>query len=176
MQMLYRLSYVGSDAARGKIGCEQRARRQEPASPRRQQRKASRTGQKIPSRPSPRGKRSPVSENEAGYRVGETRVNKKFDLLFHNPKNPDLAGGREVPLGLGSDGKSPRERSRPPVQPWPFLKAGERRVSPYPGTSLMLWITVENWKKWSGKRDSNPRPSAWKADALATELFPLETP
>ena len=21
--------------------------------------------------------------------------------------------------------------------------------------------------KWSGKRDSNPRPSAWKADALA---------
>src|SRR6266545_7109876 len=28
--------------------------------------------------------------------------------------------------------------------------------------------------KWSGKRDSNPRPSAWKADALATELFPLK--
>ena len=26
---------------------------------------------------------------------------------------------------------------------------------------------------WSGKRDSNPRPSAWKADALAAELFPL---
>lgn len=26
---------------------------------------------------------------------------------------------------------------------------------------------------WSGKRDSNPRPSAWKADALPTELFPL---
>ncbi len=24
----------------------------------------------------------------------------------------------------------------------------------------------------SGKRDSNPRPSAWKADALSTELFP----
>ena len=26
--------------------------------------------------------------------------------------------------------------------------------------------------EWSGKRDSNPRPSAWKADALAAELFP----
>ena len=25
----------------------------------------------------------------------------------------------------------------------------------------------------SGKRDSNPRPSAWEADALPTELFPL---
>ena len=133
-------------------------------------------GQKIPSRPSPRGKRSPVSENEAGYRVGETRVNKKFEVLFHNPKNPDLAGDREVPLGLGSDRKSPRGSSRSPVQPWPYLNAVERRVNPYPVPPLMLWITVENWKKWSGKRYSNPRPSAWKADALATELFPLETP
>jgi|GEM_PF-2296844 hypothetical protein len=26
--------------------------------------------------------------------------------------------------------------------------------------------------KWSGKRDSNPQLSAWKADALAIELFP----
>src|SRR5713226_83708 len=25
---------------------------------------------------------------------------------------------------------------------------------------------------WSGKRESNPRPSAWEADALPTELFP----
>ena len=25
----------------------------------------------------------------------------------------------------------------------------------------------------SGRRDSNPRPSAWKADALPTELLPL---
>ncbi len=25
---------------------------------------------------------------------------------------------------------------------------------------------------WSGKRDSNPRPTAWKAVALPTELFP----
>ena len=25
---------------------------------------------------------------------------------------------------------------------------------------------------WSGKRDSDPRPSAWEADALPTELFP----
>src|SRR5215216_636569 len=32
---------------------------------------------------------------------------------------------------------------------------------------------MEGWNYWSGKRDSNPRPSAWKADALATELFPL---
>ena len=27
-------------------------------------------------------------------------------------------------------------------------------------------------QRLSGKRDSNPRPSAWKADALSTELLP----
>src|SRR6266536_5884830 len=27
-------------------------------------------------------------------------------------------------------------------------------------------------KNWSGKPDSNRRPSAWEADALPTELFP----
>ena len=27
----------------------------------------------------------------------------------------------------------------------------------------------------SGRRDSNPRPSAWKADALPAELFPPNT-
>ena len=27
-------------------------------------------------------------------------------------------------------------------------------------------------RKWSGRRDSNPRPSAWKANALSTELLP----
>ena len=29
-------------------------------------------------------------------------------------------------------------------------------------------------KYWSGRRDSNSRPSAWKADALPTELHPLK--
>ena len=28
-------------------------------------------------------------------------------------------------------------------------------------------------KLWSGRRDSNSRHSAWKADALPTELLPL---
>src|SRR5438477_6916101 len=30
-------------------------------------------------------------------------------------------------------------------------------------------------KHWSGRRDSNSRPSAWKADALPTELHPPTT-
>ena len=31
-----------------------------------------------------------------------------------------------------------------------------------------------HWRSWSGRRGSNPRPSAWKADALPTELLPLK--
>ena len=32
--------------------------------------------------------------------------------------------------------------------------------------------TTELHRQKSGKRDSDPRPSAWKADALPTELLP----
>src|SRR5208282_4877876 len=38
-----------------------------------------------------------------------------------------------------------------------------------PQNSLPLAVA----EVWSGKRDSNPRPRAWKARALPTELFPL---
>src|SRR4026209_1487700 len=31
-------------------------------------------------------------------------------------------------------------------------------------------------EKWSGRRDSNPRPSPWQGDALPTEPLPLESP
>jgi hypothetical protein len=31
-------------------------------------------------------------------------------------------------------------------------------------------------RKWSGRRDSNPRPSPWQGDALPTEPLPLEGP
>ena len=35
---------------------------------------------------------------------------------------------------------------------------------------LTTWLRRQ---RWSGKRDSNPRPTAWEAVALPTELFPL---
>ena len=31
-----------------------------------------------------------------------------------------------------------------------------------------LQLPAGQQRDWSGKRDSNPRPSAWKADALAS--------
>src|SRR6267378_4184757 len=73
-----------------------KARRQEPASPRRQQRKNSRTGQKIPSRPPPRGKRSPVSTAGTRYILSETRVNRKFEV-FSPALKRICPGSHEVP-------------------------------------------------------------------------------
>src|SRR5215813_2311775 len=34
------------------------------------------------------------------------------------------------------------------------------------------YVPSQSCTNWSGKRDSNPRPRAWKARALPTELFP----
>ena len=50
------------------------------------------------------------------------------------------------------------------------------RPHPYQGCALPTELSglaaVLHTTRWSGKRDSNPRHSAWKADALPTELFP----
>ena len=43
------------------------------------------------------------------------------------------------------------------------------RPLPYQGSALPLSYIGKNW---SGRRGSNSRPSAWKADALSTELLP----
>ena len=51
----------------------------------------------------------------------------------------------------------PRRRSTPELR--------GRQALVHPSSSYILSI-------WSGRRDSNSRPSAWKADALPTELHP----
>ncbi len=37
---------------------------------------------------------------------------------------------------------------------------------------ICLLLVIREHFLMSGKRDSNPRPSAWEADALPTELLP----
>jgi hypothetical protein len=44
-------------------------------------------------------------------------------------------------------------------------RRGSERADP------ILWVREE---KWSGRRDSNSRPSPWQGDALPTELLPLD--
>ncbi len=49
---------------------------------------------------------------------------------------------------------------------------GQGSTSPLPATCC----SSRGWKKWSGRRGSNPRHSAWEADTLPTELLPLGRP
>ena len=47
-----------------------------------------------------------------------------------------------------------------------------RRIKVLQTSALPLGYAARD-AEWSGKRDSNPRPTAWEAVALPTELFPL---
>ena len=74
-----------------------------------------------------------------------------------------LAGGAWSGVGVGH-----AARCQGTVEPPPGLE---------PGTPSLPWkcSTAELRRRYgreSGRRDSNPRPSAWKADALPTELLP----
>src|SRR6266487_3428828 len=50
------------------------------------------------------------------------------------------------------------------------------RTRAIPGTTRAIPVRGEarRAEKWSGRRDSNPRPSPWQGDALPTEPLPLD--
>ena len=67
-----------------------------------------------------------------------------------------------------------------PQSQWARMDSNHRRHKPadlqsapfgHSGTCPLHCCNV-CFKKKSGRRDSNPRPSAWKANALSTELLP----
>ena len=83
--------------------------------------------------------------------------------LYAGPCFLDFRGAERIPSRGVSTAKPPRGQKNPQPPVMTSLRSCGCR-----------WISgAGREKKWSGKRDSNPRPSAWKADALATELFPL---
>ena len=51
-------------------------------------------------------------------------------------------------------------------------RRGELNPRPLPYQGSALPLSYSGLIKVSGRRNSNPRPSAWKADALPTELLP----
>ncbi len=76
---------------------------------------------------------------------------------------PDLARrGRRSGCKIGLRRGDPTELDRAAT-----LSSKGKGVPPLGGTPR---------KNWSGKPDSNRRPSAWEADALPTELFPRIRP
>ena len=55
------------------------------------------------------------------------------------------------------------------------LGGGERKTGFEPAYAAIIYAvagSIPVFRLKSGKRGSNPRPSAWEADALPTELFP----
>src|SRR5262245_62058950 len=53
------------------------------------------------------------------------------------------------------------------IRRWPTTQPELSRRKP-----AICYVPSQSCTNWSGKRDSNPRPRAWKARALPTELFP----
>ncbi len=62
-------------------------------------------------------------------------------------------------------------RARGPLHAALGASAGEIRPAAPRGATLCN--TAQRAKEWSGRRDSNPRPSPWQGDALPTEPLPL---
>src|SRR5690606_9198741 len=105
-----------------------------------------------------------------------------------NPRGPfgpnALAGRRHKPLGhlsdssypqqlplLGSNQDSPDPESGVlPITPRGNRSVGTARRGRPPVTCSRL--PTHGSRHQSGRRGSNPRPSAWEADALPTELLP----
>ena len=69
----------------------------------------------------------------------------------------------------------PSDRPRPAVQG----ADSDSRVSLTLGEPFVIDAATyryPRWEGWSGRRDSNPRHSAWEADTLPAELLPPSRP
>ena len=94
----------------------------------------------------------------------------KRDAPVQQKAYPNIAGTRrtrEPPIGF---------EPMTPSLPWKCSTTElRRRILSLSGAGAEPTSEIEpepSNRTWSGRRDSNPRPSAWKADALPTELLP----
>ena len=137
----------------------------------------------------------PAPEKGVGGRGGNSSVRKIQTALAPPAPERGVEGrGQRIPrlhntttgkafrlsLPLGAENgirtRVSRERFRDclstPPAPERGVEGRGRRIPPsakFKTTGRTFWLSLLSW---SGKRDSNPRPSAWEADALPTELFP----
>lgn len=89
----------------------------------------------------------------------ELRARSWGDQRDSNPRPPDPQSG-----ALPTELWSPRKNGAP---------GRTRTCSPRIRNPMLYPVELRaHQKRWSGRRDSNPQPSAWKADALPVELHP----
>ena len=93
--------------------------------------------------------------------TGFEPVNRGFADLRVEPLH-HVARGLAAPRGFEPRFTDPKSA----VLPLDEGAAGGRR----PGAAR----GISRARKWSGRRDSNPRPSPWQGDALPTEPLPLD--
>src|SRR5687767_5968523 len=76
-----------------------------------------------------------------------------------------LGEGTATGVAVGGTTVGPEQAT---TSPRAMAISARRRFITYP--------MLKRVKKWSGRRGSNPRHSAWEADTLPTELLPLSRP
>ena len=96
----------------------------------------------------------------------------RLPALARGPLTPHRLAGARLGSGLGGGGCPSRIRTSVHGSkvrcPTTRRRGSGSFLESLPGTSRA--------EKWSGRRDSNPRPSPWQGDALPTEPLPLENP
>src|SRR5262245_11273819 len=100
-----------------------------------------------------------------------------YARLGRRGPSPATSCGSQIHVVLASDGGAPAPR-RPAAHKsmscapqraylsWSPCPGLNRRPRPYQGRALPTELHGRIRETWSGKRDSNPRPPAWKAGAL----------
>ena len=158
MEMLYRLSYVGRQHSTHHSGqhCTMKSSRQvyRPVWEGWLERGASKRRHTTPRR------RPRIGSRRGEARDGESRDPRPL-VSTQNYKKEGVAAIRVKSFTRAKRPRTGLER----------LPTACAHLAKSPEPTLAAAFTG---RRWSGKRDSNPRPSAWKADALAAELFPLK--
>ncbi len=115
----------------------------------------------------------------AGEREQRPRCRRRPDRVCASELRRSATSAAFARLGLVADGLiyppgawvTPRPRRTPARSPSASAATLATELQK-PRRSLRRGFASECLNVWSGRRDSNARPSAWKADALPTELRP----
>src|SRR5690349_3265060 len=116
----------------------------------------------------------------SGHRLVGQEVQRLADVALaamHGPGGPPLLAGGSV----RSDVDPQLPVVPPPLPPEPVMtptvgrpRASDGQIAQLSPIGRATFYLLKAIAIWSGRRDSNPRPSPWQGDALPTEPRPRE--